>query len=97
MILTLYVFLAQCTAINNSEDCCSSINLCGLNQGNCKSDNDCQGDLTCEDTCPVGFPDGYKCCQTSGKFIFDPLEYSPSTVGPRISRWLGPKISKKSR
>ena len=75
-ILTLFLFLAECTAIDNSEDCCSSINLCGHNQGNCKTDEDCQGDFTCEDTCPDGFPDGYKCCKNLCKFILNTLKYS---------------------
>ena len=72
-ILFQTIFLAKCTVNNNSEDCCSSINLCGHNHGNCKSDSDCQNGHTCEDTCPDGFPDGYKCCHNSGKYIFDPL------------------------
>ena len=66
---TLYVLLAECTAINHNEDCCTSEHICGHNQGNCKTDNDCQSDLTCESTCPHGFPDGSKCCHNSGKFF----------------------------
>ena len=62
------MFSAECTAISTSEDCCSSTGyLCGHNQGNCKTDDDCKGALTCENTCPQGFPSGYKCCYNSGK------------------------------
>ena len=68
-----YSFSAECTAISTNEDCCSSASyLCGHNQGNCKSNDDCLNGLTCEDTCPDDFPVGYKCCFNSGKYIFDP-------------------------
>ena len=69
--LTLYIFLAECTATEPfSQDCCSNINLCSIDQGNCKSDADCQSGLTCQDTCPIGFPDGYRCCHNDGEYIF---------------------------
>ena len=55
--------------MNHNEDCCTSEYICGHNQGNCKTDADCQSGLTCESTCPHGFPDGYKCCHNSGKFF----------------------------
>ena len=68
------MFSAECTAISTSEDCCSSTGyLCGHDQGNCKTDDDCKGALTCQDTCPEGFPNGYKCCHNSGKFILTHL------------------------
>ena len=50
-------------------DCCSINYLCGQGQGNCENDNDCQNGLTCENTCPEGFPEGYKCCHNSGKLF----------------------------
>ena len=75
-ILTLYIFTAECsvlTPIEELQDCCDKFDYrCDHNQGNCKSDEDCLGDLTCKDTCPDGFPDGIKCCFNSGKCIFYP-------------------------
>ena len=56
--------------MNNNEDCCNSEYMCGHNQGNCKTDTDCQNGLTCESTCPFGFPEGYKCCHNSGKYFW---------------------------
>ena len=75
-ILTLYIFTAKCSVLTPSEelqDCCNKFTyLCDHNQGNCKSDEDCLSGLTCEETCPDGFPDDIKCCFNSGKCIFYP-------------------------
>ena len=48
----------------NIDNCCSTTNLCGLSQGNCKSDEHCTYDLICgTDNCGADFPAGTNCCQ----------------------------------
>ena len=57
----------RCTAINWYYNCCTSANPCGLNQGDCDSDDECSGDLSCGlDNC-VGFGvTDADCCMVVG-------------------------------
>ena len=61
----------RCTGILNYDvSCCTSANPCGLNQGDCDSDSDCQKDLICGlnnciDVWP-GFTDGGADCCIDG-------------------------------
>ena len=57
----------RCTALDWNYSCCTSANPCGLNQGDCDTDDDCFGDLRCgTDNC-IGFGDtGADCCQIIG-------------------------------
>ena len=53
-----------------TESCCSSTNLCTVNEGNCQVDSDCIGNLRCgKNNCDSNFPKGTNCC------------YKPPTVG----------------
>ena len=60
----------RCTALNWDYNCCTSANPCGLNQGDCDSDSDCQGDLRCGlDNCmdvAPGFTDALADCCIDG-------------------------------
>ena len=60
--------------INISEcqsfwSCCTTEHRCGINQGDCDSDNECEGTLTCGIGNCAGhlFPDNADCCQEPGK------------------------------
>ena len=39
-----FIFVGQCTG---ETDCCSKDNKCGIDEGNCKSDEDCKEGLKC--------------------------------------------------
>ena len=40
------------TGMNYDSNCCTSSNPCGINQGDCDSDSECNGDLICgNDNC----------------------------------------------
>ena len=45
----------NCTDINWDYTCCTSANPCGLDQGDCDSDDECSGDLKCGDNNCIGF------------------------------------------
>ena len=49
--------------------CCTTDHRCGINQGDCDSDNECEGTLTCGIGNCAGhlFPDNADCCQEPGK------------------------------
>ena len=49
--------------LDNSWDCCTSSNPCGVNEGHCSQDDQCFGDLSCGDSnCPSQFPSDASCC-----------------------------------
>ena len=50
--------------------CCTTEHRCGINQGDCDSDNECEGTLTCGIGNCAGhlFPDNADCCQEPGKW-----------------------------
>ena len=49
----------RCTGEDNG--CCTKDTPCGLGEGDCDSDKECAGSLTCgDDNCPWG--DGDDCC-----------------------------------
>ena len=56
----------RCTAADWSYSCCTSANPCGLGQGDCNSNDECGGTLTCgSNNClnDFGFGDsGLDCC-----------------------------------
>ena len=54
----------RCTALNWDYSCCTSANPCGLNQGDCDSDDECSGDLKCgTDNClNFGAGNNADCC-----------------------------------
>ena len=61
----------RCTGIlNYDSSCCTSSNPCGINQGDCDSDSECNGDLICgKDNCIdlwPGFGDAYADCCIDG-------------------------------
>ena len=61
----------RCTGIlNYDSSCCTSSNPCGINQGDCDSDSDCNGDLICgKDNCIdlwPSFGDVYADCCIEG-------------------------------
>ena len=44
-------------------DCCSKLVLCKENEGDCDSNNDCEGDLICSfEMCPNTNGNGVDCC-----------------------------------
>ena len=46
------------------DSCCTTDNLCGLQQGNCKDDSECIYELICgTNNCGKNFPAGTNCCQ----------------------------------
>ena len=48
--------------------CCTVLSRCGINQGDCDSDDECEGTLTCAIGNCVGhlFPANADCCQEPG-------------------------------
>ena len=61
----------RCNGILNYDiSCCTSSNPCGINQGDCDYDSDCNGDLICgKDNCKdlwPGFGDAYADCCIDG-------------------------------
>ena len=65
-------------ATNGEEGFCTTLNPCGIDEGNCYADDECQGDSTCDQNndCPasLGFNSGIKCC-------IPPCSGSPAYVG----------------
>ena len=67
--LHLYYIDCGCNGIGYGyneyyRNCCSEINLCGINQGDCDSDDQCDGDLVCgNNNCPSPFPSNADCCK----------------------------------
>ena len=39
--------VTTCNATNSDYDCCTSSNPCGLNEGDCDNDSECNGNLIC--------------------------------------------------
>ena len=58
----------RCTATNWDLNCCTSANPCGINQGDCDSDDQCYGDLKCGSNNCIGFvgDSGADCCMLVG-------------------------------
>ena len=54
------------------EEFCTTDNPCGVNEGDCDSNNECQTNLICDTTnsCPesLGFASGVDCCISTGKY-----------------------------
>ena len=59
----------------NTETCCSDMNKCDIDQGNCQDDSHCLGILQCGNSnCGNYFPNGTNCCKQpstteGGKFL----------------------------
>ena len=46
------------------DSCCTTNNLCGLEQGNCEDDSECIYELICgTNNCGANFPKGTNCCR----------------------------------
>ena len=60
-----YVCIVGCDGTQGDVDsCCTTDNLCGLQQGNCKDDSECIYELICgTNNCGKNFPAGTNCCQ----------------------------------
>ena len=54
---------------NGGNDCCTSSNQCGINEGDCDSDNECKVNLVCGRNNCVGdtFDSTDDCCTNSSK------------------------------
>ena len=63
---TITVTGTGCHDGSGGSSCCSSSNKCGVGEGDCDVDDDCQADLKCgTDNCRLGengFPSFYDCC-----------------------------------
>ena len=58
-------FFDCCYKPCEGNDCCSDDNLCGINQGDCDFDHQCQFGLKCgSNNCPasLGFDSKFDCC-----------------------------------
>ena len=57
-----------CRASGSSWSCCTIQNKCGIHEGDCDSDDECEGTLTCGvRNCAVHlFPENADCCQEQG-------------------------------
>ena len=58
-------FFDCCYKPCEGNDCCSDDNLCGINQGDCDFDHQCQFGLKCgSNNCPasLGFDSEFDCC-----------------------------------
>ena len=58
-------FFDCCYKPCEGNDCCSDDNLCGINQGDCDFDHQCQFGLRCgSNNCPasLGFESEFDCC-----------------------------------
>ena len=71
-----------CSARKTNWDCCTSSQKCGVNRGDCDSDNDCKRGLKCgKDNCPAGFPTkSYDCCYKPSKGELCYQKYSFDTL-----------------
>ena len=62
------------TITGDENFCTSDTNPCGINEGDCDSNNECQTSLVCDTTnsCPasVGFDADANCCRSNCKFQF---------------------------
>ena len=55
----------HCDGTPYMSNCCSVEAPCAINEGDCDSDSDCQGNLRCgSDNCPAPFPYFADCCET---------------------------------
>ena len=65
LVISLHIGI-DCTATAplKSYDCCNEeTKICGENEGDCDSDNDCHAGLKCgHNNCPSTFPSQYDCC-----------------------------------
>ena len=71
MTNTIFLYLnclaKSCNGTPYDNECCSSKQQCGINEGDCDSNDDCIGDLVCgKDNCPTHFPSDADCCQYPG-------------------------------
>ena len=53
------------TGCNGGNSCCTSSNQCGVGEGDCDNDSDCQSGLVCGENNCVGnvFDSGDDCCK----------------------------------
>jgi len=69
-----------------NKDCCSSTHPCGLMEGDCDVNSDCQGGLICgQDNCGVGWPASADCCTIRTASPTKEPTYSP-TKSPTLPR-----------
>lgn len=86
--------LKGCTG---GDDCCTSSNLCGVNEGDCDSHSDCQPGLFCDSNNCVGdtFEPGDDCCTTIGLKPNDTVLKCPATstnTHQRVGKVLTPDV-----
>ena len=57
-----------CRGSGSSWNCCTIESKCGIHEGDCDSDDECEGTLTCGiGNCAVHlFPENADCCQEQG-------------------------------
>ena len=50
--------------VGDAYTCCTSSNPCGVHQGDCDSDSECEDGLACgRDNCQSPFPSDSDCCE----------------------------------
>ena len=55
----------KCDGVNYDGECCSVAAPCAINEGDCDSSSECQGNLICgRNNCPAPFPSGADCCES---------------------------------
>ena len=60
-----HIIIATGCTDGTNDACCTENNLCGIGDGDCDSDAECQGDLICgSDNCDtsLGFDNDWDCC-----------------------------------
>ena len=60
-----FIFTDTGCTDGSDNDCCTTSNLCGIGDGDCDSDDQCQGDLICgSNNCDtsLGFGSEWDCC-----------------------------------
>ena len=61
--ITLVDSFTGCDWTGSQWGCCTSLNPCGVAEGDCDSDDECSDDLICgTDNCPGIFPFNADCC-----------------------------------
>ena len=76
---TLFIFIVNIGSIRTTDcaggsksetiSCCSSDSRCGIYQGDCDNDNECEDGLSCgTNNCPEAFEWSHADCCQKGKF-----------------------------